>query len=324
MDSLKYTHHRILLKGTTKLTASIAVCLLRAKQQVTVFDDSPSPVMERIGQHVRDVAERLGEQIDTQNLSYIKSFDDAKIYTIAIVISNENADEKLAAIKELEEHLPPDALIAITSESIALSCLQKFAKCPARIIGVNWAEPAHTTYFMEIITNQNTDPQLAEDFCYLAKHQWQKDPYVLKSDFGIRSKMMSALVREASYLVENNYVTVEDIDRACRNDAGYYLPFAGNLRYMDLMGTYMYGIVMQDLNPELSKNTQIPLFCQQLIDGGGKGMSNRKGFYDYEEGEVEQWEQTFRTFSYQIQQIIYKYPFKYMEQESAVAVNATI
>jgi 3-hydroxybutyryl-CoA dehydrogenase len=131
------------------------------------------------------------------------------------------------------------------------------------------------------------------------------------------------MVREAFYLLENGYVSVEDIDRACRNDAGYYLPFAGNCRYMDLMGTYIYGVVMRDLNPELSKDRQIPAFFREIVSKERLGMETKQGFYPYQEGEVEQWEEVFRKFSYQIRQIIAKYPFGQRE-EATLAEKAIV
>ena len=152
-----------------------------------------------------------------------------------------------------------------------------------------------------------TNQELVQAVFGEAKQHWQKDPYLLKNGRGIRSRMLTALMREAFFLVENDYVRIEDIDRACRNDAGYYLPFAGNFRYMDLMGAYMYGVVMQDLNPELSKDKHIPEFARKLFKSGAEGMQNGKGFYEYEEGEAEEWDNKFRKFSHEIKDVISKY-----------------
>jgi 3-hydroxybutyryl-CoA dehydrogenase len=314
MDILRYKEQHILILGNKKTALSICVCLLQAGHRVTLFNRSAVDVAAGINQHLADLRELADTDVDTQNLEIVNTLDSSADYDMAIAITNENIGDKHAMIHDLENTLADDALIAINSESIALSTLQLHAKHPERIIGANWVEPVHTSYFLEIITNVQTNQQLVQDFYNTAKELWQKDPYILKSDRGIRAKMMSALIREAFYLVENNYVTVEDIDRACRNDAGYYLPFAGNFRYMDLMGTFMYGVVMQDLNPELSKNTHIPKFCQDLIDQGDKGMATGKGFYNYAPGEAAEWEATFRKFSYQIQQIISKYPFQYKQE----------
>ena len=117
------------------------------------------------------------------------------------------------------------------------------------------------------------------------------------------------MAREAFFLVENGYASIEDIDRACRNDPGYYLPFAGNCRYIDLMGTYAYGIVMKGLNPELSKDIEIGKFMKNIISEEDFGMENGKGFYEYEKGDSERWHEIFRKFSTQIHEIIKKYPF---------------
>jgi len=126
------------------------------------------------------------------------------------------------------------------------------------------------------------------------------------------------MVREAFYLVQNRYASIEDIDRACRNDAGYYLPFAGNFRYMDLMGTYAYGLVMKDLNKELSTESIIPEFFKKIMEEGGKGMENKNGFYQYNEEEVKKWNKLFNSFSYKIKRIIEKYPFNYKVEKELI------
>src|SRR5690606_22811349 len=113
----------------------------------------------------------------------------------------------------------------------------------------------------------------------------------------IRSRLLAALVREAFYLIENGYVGVEDIDRACRNDAGYYLPFAGNCRYMDLMGTWAYGTVMADLNPELSNASHLPDFFNQILAERGTGLANVKVFFCLDEEDVMGIRESFQRVS---------------------------
>ncbi|WP_342645591.1 3-hydroxyacyl-CoA dehydrogenase NAD-binding domain-containing protein [Mucilaginibacter sp. CSA2-8R] len=318
MDILRYQQQHFLVTGLKKLTASVGVCLLRAGHKVTLHSPTNANVMATVEQHLADMEKYTGETVDIKNLEVITTLGNTQRYDGAIVITNEDIEEKAAFIKELDKVLHESATLAINTESIALDVLQSYSDNPGRLLGVNWVEPAHTTSFLEIITNEISQTQLVDDFCQTARELWRKDPYVLKHNQGIRAQLMCALLREAFFLVENNYVTIEDIDRACRNDAGYYMSFAGNFRYMDLMGTYMYGIVMQELNPELSKDTHIPDFCKRLIDTGSKGMITGEGFYHYEPGEAQQWDTVFRKFSYQIQQIIEKYPFSYKQKSKVL------
>lgn len=318
MQDFKENYH-ILITGNCRLSASLCVCFLRVRYIVTLVTDDEEKMQSLIQQHIKDVREFKGELVNKHNLQVKAGFEAAAGCNIIIAITSETLEEKLTLLKKLESHVHPEVLIAINTESISMSALQASALYPARIIGANWVEPAHNTCFLEIIANNQTDPLLLEYFYQSAKELWNKDPYIIKGNYGIRARMMCALIREAFYLVENGYVSVEDIDRACRNDAGYYFPFAGNFRYMDLMGGYMYGIVMQDLNLDLSKNTHLPLFFNELLDSGARGMQKNKGFYNYLPGETEAWDAAFRKFSYQVHEIIHKY--SYIHQKESVPVK---
>ena len=307
----------ILVAGGGKLAVSLSVCLLQAGHEVTFLNTTGEDIAAAVDQHLAELRRFAGQELTSQGLTVVQHLEEAGNHELAILFTEEDAAKKRALIDELENYLPGDALIAINTESILLSILQHHARHPGRLIGANWTEPVHTTCFLEIITNENTYQPMAERFYHAARTHWNKDPYLLQHGRGIRTRMMCALIREAFYLIEHDYVTVEDIDRACRNDPGYYLPFAGNFRYMDLMGAYMYGIVMQDLNPELSTGTHIPAFCKSLLQSGA-GMAEGTGFYTYKPGEAARWETAFREFSYRIRQLMDRYPFTYLEEETVV------
>src|SRR5699024_4136220 len=107
---------------------------------------------------------------------------------------------------------------------------------------------------------------------------------------------------------ENGYASVEDVDRACRNDAGMYMPFAGNFRYMDLMGTDVYGVVMEKLNEELSVERNLPNFFIEIINNENWGVKSQKGFHSYKPEDIKQWEKKGRRYSYEIRELMEQYP----------------
>jgi 3-hydroxybutyryl-CoA dehydrogenase len=119
-------------------------------------------------------------------------------------------------------------------------------------------------------------------------------------------------------LIENGYANAEDIDRALRNDAGLYLSFAGNFRYMDLMGLYAYGKVMGELNPTLSTSASLPSFFDELVQSGHLGMASGDGFFHYTEEEIEAWERIFLRFSGEMEKIIRKYPLAQAKETAAI------
>lgn len=306
---------KILLAGSDRLTAGIATSLLRSGAAVHLLSGDPEQQQKFINENIADCNRYEGNVINTDRLQYITSAAEANEAELAIIITEEELAIKRQWISELEAALSAKTIIAFNTESFLLQELQQDAEYPARIIGLNWCHPAHTTAFLEIIVNNSTPAFIAEQLETTARNCWQKDPYIVTAGYSVRARMMAALTREAFYLVENGYASVEDIDRACRNDAGYYLPFAGNCRYMDLMGTYAYGLVMKDLNRELSKQDQLPAFFTSLMEAGKTGMETGAGFYNYTETEQKDWEEKLRKFSFEIKEIISKYPFGFLKEE---------
>lgn len=299
--------------GKDSLTYSIVVCLLKAGYHVHLCTTDTRNAVSTIHGHFSEAKNGNGKSTpDSSKLDVQKSTKNIGKAGLAIVITEEDLSIKRDLTRQLEEVLEPYAIIAINSESIGLNEIQKEARHPNRIVALNWTEPAHTTRFLEIITNAVVTEEVESVINKFAV-ALNKDAYTVEN-FGVRSRLMSAMVREAFYLVENGYASVEDIDRACRNDAGYYLPFAGNCRYMDLMGTYAYGMVMKDLNPDLSKEQELPGFFKKIIKEGGMGMENGKGLYQYSAEEVKTWKSIFNEFSYKIEAIMNKYPFNYKKK----------
>lgn len=295
----------VLIVGSGDLAAGIAMCLLNAGHQVNVCTGNVAAFEQLLKKYI--VSQKKDTVLNNLNIdTELQISNDCKL---VIAVTGEDEEIKRQLIKKLESLITKDAVLAINTESIDLARLQKVCTHPSRLIGLNWTEPAHTTFFLEIISSDD-NPGLADEIFILAKSYWSKDPYIVNQS-GIRSRLISAMVREAFFLVDNGYATAGDIDRACRNDPGYYLPFSGNCRYMDLMGTYAYGVVMKDLNPDLSKAKDLPGFLKKILADGGLGMENKKGFYKYSDEEVEKWKDTMEKFSYQIHSIIEKYPFNY-------------
>ncbi len=307
----------VLIVGEGKLAYSVTVCFLQSGYAVSLCTQNKEEAVESINIHFADLTENGCHKISRPLLEVTDALDGKLNYPLVIAVTEEDLLKKRSLIQELERKLSLSAAIGINSESIPLSVLQEGCKNPDRIIGLNWSEPAHTTYFLEIISNSKSNSTLVDQVFQEAKTNWSKDPYVISRDLGIRARMLAAMTREAFYLVENGFASIEDIDRACRNDPGYYLPFAGNFRYIDLMGGASgFGRVMKALNPELSKAQKMPGFFTDFIEKGEQFMDNNNGIYDYSPGEAEEWKKNFRKYSYQIQAIIGKYPFKYKKELS--------
>jgi 3-hydroxybutyryl-CoA dehydrogenase len=179
---------------------------------------------------------------------------------------------------------------------------------PERFLAIHWSEPAHVTRFLEIIPGKQTAQKYMEKVRDIAP-AWGKDPAMLRSEIRgfITNRLSYAMYREACHLVDAGICTVEDVDRSMRNDVGWWSPFAGPFRYMDLMGVQAYHRVMKDLLPELNTSPEIPALIDNVVKSGGRGISNGCGFYKYTPKEAELWERRYTEFNYRLRRLLADY-----------------
>jgi len=302
--------------GLGLMGSSIATCLLAAGHQVTslVKDIKKAHIAhERILGFLKQLqGEGLLVDDPAEVIKHLTITDDVKLlagYEVVIESIIEDIEEKKSVFKKLEEVLSPTAIIGSNTSAIPVTILQGGLKHPERLLGIHWGEPAHIIRFLEIICGNQSDIKYAEKIMKLAEG-WNKEPSLVKKDIRgfITNRLMYALMREGFDLVENGYATIEDIDRACRNDFGYWVTFAGPFRFMDLTGIPAYLTVMKGLFPELANTDKAPAFLEELVAAGAKGVSNAHGFYNYTKESAEKWEKLFVEFAYDIRKLAEKYP----------------
>ncbi|NGM64951.1 3-hydroxyacyl-CoA dehydrogenase family protein [Sphingobacterium sp. SGR-19] len=294
----------IMVIGQDKLVYSIVTDLLLLGYPALLLTNDQQTAAAAMEEYVSN----------KKNLQIITDWPETIYSRLVILITDDQLTEKQKVIRKVEERCDDDTIITVNLEALCLDEIQTQMRNRTRLLGLNWTYPVHRTFFAEIVVNQYTRPADLEDLKKWLKAYWKKDPYVVQHGFSIRARMMAAMLREGIYLVENDFASVESVDRACRNDAGFYLPFVGNFRYMDLMGTYAYGMVMQDLNRELSNMMALPEILQEKRDKEETGMDNGKGFYSYDPKEKEHWQKIFKEFSEEIQQLIIKYPHEPLDR----------
>jgi 3-hydroxybutyryl-CoA dehydrogenase len=297
--------------GLGLMGRSIAACLLAAGHKVTgVTNDLEASafVPEKIEALLWEMNEEglLGESSEKAMGGFRMTADLNAIADAEIAVESvtENLELKRQLLRDVERVVSADCILASNTSALPVSLLQEGAAHPERILGVHWDEPAHVTRFMEIIPGARTSMEHLDRIAKLAP-LWGKEPSVLRKEIRgfITNRISYAMFREACCLVESGVCTVEDVDRSLRNDVGWWMPFAGPFRYMDMMGVEAYYRVMGDLLPDLSTEKGIPKLMREVVESGGRGISNGRGFYQYTEKEAKEWEARFANFSYRIRRL---------------------
>jgi len=301
--------------GLGLMGTSIATCLVAAGHRVVAIDKDAArrhSLKRRVSVLLREMRrEKLLAKDPASVLTHLSTSNDfGALRDCGLVIESifENLGEKREVLRKIEDAVSPETLIGSNTSALPVTELQRGARHPERILGVHWGEPAHILRFMEVICGDETDKRNAEQVMRLAS-LWKKEPTLVRRDVRgfITNRIMYAMMREAFYLVENGYATVEDVDRSVRNDMGYWITLAGPFRYMDLTGIPAYAAVMRDLLPDLCRSQETPKLMQEIVASGARGTSNAKGFYPYTPAEAKRWEKRFLDFSYEIRALALKY-----------------
>jgi 3-hydroxybutyryl-CoA dehydrogenase len=251
-----------------------------------------------------------------QHLIISNTYENLKNCELVIECVKENIDIKKSVYQKIESNINHDALITTNTSAIPITILKDCIAKPDRFMGMHWAEPAFTSRFLEIVCSEATDISKAE-YLYQIASEWGKEPTLVRKDIRgfITNRIMYAMYREAMSLVENDYASIEDVDRACRNDGGQWMAFCGLFRYMDITGLQAYHTVMKDLLPTLNNDKTIPKLISDIADKGGNGIQNGQGFYNYTPQEALEWENAYEDFSFEISKLTARYPIDMVEKK---------
>jgi len=298
--------------GVGLLGRGIATCFLAKGFHVVAYDKSEH-ARRNARQYIHDAIEDLaahGRVTRAAVTEWPKSYRDANSidalrdcdFVVESVV--EDLDIKRAVFDQLEGILSPTVPIATNTSALPITLIQKNRRNPKRFIGMHWADPCHITRFLEVIKGEQTDDDTAQITIDLAKAAG-KDPSLVKKDVAgfIVNRMNYAMYREAFNLLEMGVADVETIDRSFRNAVGLWAAIGGPFRWMDLTGVPAYAAVMKRLFPTLSNSTEVPALMRSIVDSGGKGISTRRGFYNYTPEEVARWEKLLIENVWQAQNI---------------------
>jgi 3-hydroxybutyryl-CoA dehydrogenase len=298
--------------GLGLLGRGIAATLVANGFRTIAYDHS-SDARENARSHVSDALSEIvahdwitRDQAD-ENLSLLCVVDhmDALSNCDFVIESiDEDIARKAVVFDELEALLPPETVIGTNTSALPITLIQQGRTHPGRFVGMHWGEPCHISRFQELVRGeQTTDVTFA-----IAKElsiACGKEPSLVQKDVRgfIANRLMYAMLREALHLLETGVADVETIDRSFRNDMGFWATIAGPFRWMDLTGIPAYASVMKDLFPQLANTTQLPDTMQRMLDSNANGVSNQRGFYEYDDESAQQWVKRWTQFTWQIREL---------------------
>lgn len=213
-----------------------------------------------------------------QRIKFTTNLNDC-IADIIIEAIIEKKEAKINLFNQLAEINHSETIFATNTSSISVSDIAAGVMQPSRVVGMHFFNPANIMKLVEVVSAQQTKPEVATTVYELAK-QMNKNPVMCADAPGfIINRVARHYYLEAMYLVEQDLASIETVDAVLEN-AGFKM---GPFKLMDLIGMDINYSVSKIVWDALGKPERLtPSNLQkQKIESGNLGRKTGQGFYTY-------------------------------------------
>ncbi|MDR1132485.1 MAG: 3-hydroxyacyl-CoA dehydrogenase family protein, partial [Oscillospiraceae bacterium] len=194
----------------------------------------------------------------------------------------EQLDIKRALFARLDEITKSQAILATNSSFIVSSKLAGATKRPDKVANLHFFNPALVMKLVEVVMGVHSSEDTAQHLMAFAE-KCGKFPILIRKEIDgfIVNSLQRAITEEAFFLVENGYVTPQELDAAAEKGLNYPL---GPFRLMDMTGIDISYLSRVRRYEETGDETQKPpKFLEEKYKKGELGKKTGKGWYDYSE-----------------------------------------
>lgn len=233
----------IAIIGTGVIGASWVAHFLRLGFDVVASDPSAG-AEERLRSSIRElwpVLERLGlaEHASVDRLSFVS---EAAVAAEAARFVQENAPEDLRLkqqlIRVLDEAAPLSTIIASSSSAIRPTDLQAVCtRAPGRVVVGHPFHPPHLMPLVEVVGGERTESTALTAAMELYRSV-DKEPILVRKEVvgHVANRLQAALWREAFSLVDQDVISVADLDKAIESGPGMRWALRGPFATLALTG----------------------------------------------------------------------------------------
>jgi len=225
------------------------------------------------------------------NLFYTTDIGVAADADLVVEAVPEDPDLKKSIFTKLDGICRKDTILTSTTSAMNIYEFVKVSNI-GRLLIAHWCNPPHILPLVEIVAGPETDSEVVLTMRKLLE-ELGKSPVVLKEPVPgfIINRLNLALMRECSYMVEQGWVSPEDVDIAYCCNQGMKAPFEGPLRMMDFIGWDIGCMAGMFLYPSISNATEVGPLALQMLDEERLGVKVGRGLYDYSGKTIEEIQQ---------------------------------
>ena len=222
------------------------------------------------------------EEVDAalSRISTTTELDAASGADVVVEAIIEEIDLKTELFAELDRLAPEGAILATNTSAIPITRIAAATARPEAVVGTHFFSPVPMMKLCELVRGLKTS-----DETLAAAREWAegigKTCIVVNRDVAgfVTTRIITALVNEAIWLVESGVATAEDVDIACKLGFGHAM---GPLATADLTGIdVMRRASMSVYNETADPKFYPPELITRMAVAGDLGRKTGRGFYSY-------------------------------------------
>jgi len=200
----------------------------------------------------------------------------------------ENLEVKQKIFKEIDEILPPNVPIASNTSGLRITDIAANVKHKERTMTAHFWFPAHLVPLVEVVMSEWTDPTIATEMKE-ELNRWGKEAVLVKRDLPgqLANRILQAIIREASSIVEMDLASPEDVDTAVKMGMGIRFPAWGPLEHVDGVGVDLCTSVQNTVLPDISASQKACKLMEDMVADGNLGAKTGQGFYDWQKKDMD-------------------------------------
>jgi len=274
--------------GTGTMGQGIAQVALVAGHPVRLYDAVPGrarAAAEAIGARLDRLVEKdrlTGADRDAarRRLSPAESLAELADSHLVVEAVLERLDVKQQLLRELEEIVMDDCLLATNTSSLSVTAIGGALRNPGRFVGLHFFNPAPLLPLVEVVSGFATDVTSAT-CAYETARAWGKTPVACADTPGfIVNRIARPFYAEAFAVYEAQAADPATIDAVLRESGGFKM---GAFELTDLIG--------QDVNESVTRSVWEAFFQdvrftpslaqRRLVESGRHGRKTGRGWYAY-------------------------------------------
>ncbi len=212
------------------------------------------------------------------------SWDEFTTVDFVVEAAFEKLEVKRELFEKLDSVLPEHAILGSNTSSLSITRLARGLRHAPQTLVTHFFNPPITLPLVEVAGGVDTREDVVTDVIDflqgLRNHRFPLVPIRVQESPGfVVNRILSPVMSEACFVLQEGIASARDIDQAMRAGAG--MPM-GPFELADLVGLDVSLEVLNTLYREFQDpKYRAPMALRRLVDAGHLGRKTGRGFYEY-------------------------------------------